>query len=116
MTQKITKRKANKISKQKFKKNRRIIKIKRRFSNEIKLLYDKFGSRDYIGEKMTQIQHAEQCAALAKVHGCREIIIVAALLHDIGHLVGMKNKFEEMKGLGTLKHELIGSKFYKHVI
>ena len=36
---------------------------------------------------LTQRQHALQCAWLAEQQGCPEALIVASLLHDVGHLV-----------------------------
>jgi gamma-butyrobetaine dioxygenase len=39
----------------------------------------------YLGEKVTMIQHQLQAAALAV--GCSDALVVAALLHDIGHVI-----------------------------
>lgn len=41
------------------------------------------GRRSYDGH-VTLLEHALQAAALAKLHGARESLVVAALLHDIG--------------------------------
>jgi gamma-butyrobetaine dioxygenase len=38
------------------------------------------------GEGVTQIEHALQCAALAEADGAAPSLVVAALLHDVGHL------------------------------
>jgi predicted HD phosphohydrolase len=43
------------------------------------------GHRRY-GESVTQLEHALQCAALARRHRADDEMVVAALLHDIGHL------------------------------
>jgi phosphonate degradation associated HDIG domain protein len=40
----------------------------------------------YGGEQVTQLEHALQCAALAEAEGATPELVVAALLHDIGHL------------------------------
>ncbi|HUO21560.1 MAG TPA: HD domain-containing protein [Caulobacteraceae bacterium] len=48
-------------------------------------LYAERGERSY-GEGVTQIEHALQCAALAQVDGAPPSLVVAALLHDVGHL------------------------------
>ena len=45
------------------------------------------GAAEYGSEKVTQLQHALQCAALAEADGAGAALTVAALLHDIGHLV-----------------------------
>jgi gamma-butyrobetaine dioxygenase len=42
------------------------------------------GRRTYDGH-VALVEHSLQTAALAKVHGARESLVVAALLHDIGH-------------------------------
>ena len=92
-------------------------------------LYEKHGTSDYIGESITQTQHALQCAYLAEINPeltnydnfVRECVIVAALLHDIGHLVGIENNEMEMKSesvmngncLGIVGHENIGANFLK---
>jgi phosphonate degradation associated HDIG domain protein len=49
-------------------------------------LYDALGDRSY-GESITQREHALQCAALARAAGASEALVVAALFHDVGHLV-----------------------------
>jgi phosphonate degradation associated HDIG domain protein len=46
------------------------------------------GLARYGGETVTQTDHALQCALLAEQAGERPETIVAALLHDFGHLVG----------------------------
>ena len=92
--------------------------------NKIKLIFDlyrKYGSSDYIGENVSQLQHALQCAHQAELeyHNNPEYIL-GAFLHDIGHLIALDNKtidikFENisMDGLGLNNHELIGSLFLK---
>jgi gamma-butyrobetaine dioxygenase len=42
----------------------------------------------YLGEEVTMIQHQLQAGALALAAGCSDSLIVAALLHDIGHVIG----------------------------
>lgn len=41
----------------------------------------------YYDESVTQLEHALQTAALAKAEDGRDTLVVAALLHDIGHLL-----------------------------
>ncbi|HSW18731.1 MAG TPA: HD domain-containing protein [Ramlibacter sp.] len=45
------------------------------------------GARQYGQEAVSQLEHALQCAALAEQAGEGDAVIVAALLHDVGHLV-----------------------------
>jgi gamma-butyrobetaine dioxygenase len=44
------------------------------------------GSRAY-GESVSQLEHALQCAALARHDRSDDEVVIAALLHDVGHLV-----------------------------
>jgi phosphonate degradation associated HDIG domain protein len=49
-------------------------------------LYAQKGDRLY-GERVSQTAHALQCAALAEAEGASPALVVAALLHDVGHLL-----------------------------
>jgi phosphonate degradation associated HDIG domain protein len=51
---------------------------------DIEQLYAARGGWRY-GEGVTQLEHALQCAALAEEHGSPPGLVLAALLHDIGH-------------------------------
>ena len=77
-------------------------------------IYKNYGDKDYIGEDMTQIQHALQCAYFAKKTGCDNDTIIASLLHDIGHLLFFdRNNIELMDGYGIKSHEKFGADFLK---
>ena len=54
--------------------------------DDLLALFDRLGDDTY-GEDVTQNEHALQCAAIAEADGASEALIVAALLHDVGHLV-----------------------------
>jgi putative nucleotidyltransferase with HDIG domain len=102
-------------------------KINDKTSDKIIKLYEKYGTSDYIGETITQIEHALQCAYLAEINTeitqydnfVRECMIVASLLHDIGHLIGLENNEMQMRdgngdvNLGIVGHENIGANFLK---
>lgn len=45
------------------------------------------GDSEYGGEPVTQLEHALQCAMLAEQQDSTPSLIVASLLHDIGHLL-----------------------------
>src|SRR5262245_53873842 len=45
------------------------------------------GTRRYGGEAVSQLEHALQCALLAEQEDSPDELIVAALLHDLGHLL-----------------------------
>jgi phosphonate degradation associated HDIG domain protein len=55
-------------------------------TQELFALYEERGDEPY-GEAITQTEHALQCAALARAEGASDAMIVAALFHDVGHLV-----------------------------
>lgn len=48
-------------------------------------IFERRGSEEYLGEPVTMAQHMLQGATLAERQGLSEEVIVAALLHDIGH-------------------------------
>lgn len=51
--------------------------------NDIINIYAKWGTQKY-DEKISQMDHAIQCAALAQQSGASDDLIVVSLLHDIG--------------------------------
>ena len=60
-------------------------------------LFDKFGSQDYIGEPVSQTEHMVQAAMQAEKDGQCDEVILASLLHDIGHLVIFDHQEEQHK-------------------
>ena len=54
---------------------------------EILRLFQERGRDAYLGEPVSQAEHALQAAHLAEVAGAADSLIVAALLHDVGHLL-----------------------------
>jgi predicted HD phosphohydrolase len=63
----------------------------------------------YIGEDVTQLEHALQCAYFAEKSGHSEPVILASLFHDIGHF-SHHTKQNQMAELGVVYHEWIGAK------
>ncbi len=55
---------------------------------EVVSLFEQGGSQAYFGERVTQLQHALQCAHCATQAGADPELVAAALLHDVGHLLG----------------------------
>ncbi|XP_022088999.1 uncharacterized protein LOC110978365 [Acanthaster planci] len=78
-------------------------------------LFERYGSSDYLGENVTQTEHMVQCAMLAEQEECPVPIILGALFHDIGHLVGLQQEAKRMETdgvvLGARGHEIIGQEF-----
>jgi phosphonate degradation associated HDIG domain protein len=54
---------------------------------EILALYASRGSGAYFGESVSMTEHGLQAAHFAREAGAAPALIVAALLHDVGHLV-----------------------------
>ena len=78
---------------------------------EILELYERHGSRDYIGEPVSQIEHACQAASFAEEAGEHEDVILAAFFHDLGHLCEHVMAVEQMDGYGVVEHETIGARY-----
>jgi predicted HD phosphohydrolase len=53
---------------------------------DVVALFAAHGAARY-GEDVTQLEHALQCAALARWARADDEVVLAALLHDLGHLV-----------------------------
>lgn len=55
--------------------------------------FESQGAAQYLGESVTLAEHMLQCATLAEADGLSDEIVVAALLHDIGHLSGKDSAY-----------------------
>ncbi len=75
-------------------------------------IFDRRGSEEYLGEPVTMAEHMLQGAYFAEEAGEPEVIIVSALLHDIGHFTSefgtfsmddTKDKFHEEAGAMVLE-------------
>ena len=73
--------------------------------DEIEAIFTRFGAELY-GEGITQLHHGLQAAALAASEGASETLILAALLHDIGHLVEQADD-----AFGYHKHDQSGADY-----
>ncbi len=74
-------------------------------------IFARCGDEEYLGEPVTMAQHMLQGATIAEQNGLPEDIIVAALLHDIGHFTSefgtfsmddTKDRFHEEAGARVL--------------
>ena len=74
-------------------------------------LFAESGQDAYYGEPITQLEHALQCAQLAEQAGADDETIVAAFLHDIGHLLPPELAGGYMDGYGTVDHEKLGADY-----
>ena len=64
------------------------------------------GDAMYGGEAVTQLQHALQCATLARAEGVSPDLVVAALLHDYGHLINDDDAEAAAKGRDQFHEEI----------
>lgn len=72
------------------------------------------GSSAYIGEGISQLAHAEQAAEQASLKSRDQEVIIAALLHDLGHRLKHKPA-ESMNGYGAKDHETIGADYLQQL-
>jgi phosphonate degradation associated HDIG domain protein len=82
-------------------------------ANEIIQLYKQYGGSEYAGEKVTQLEHMVQAARLAEQQGYEEEVILAAFLHDIGHICVAAQEHNAMGGWGIKDHEEVGADFLR---
>ena len=76
-------------------------------------LYEEFGTFTY-DEDLAQLDHALQTAALAAHEAASEELVVAALLHDVGHLLAIqagRAEGESAVPAEDLTHEAVGARY-----
>ncbi len=73
----------------------------------IRAAFERRGNENY-GEGVSQLEHAIQCAAFAQRDGAGDVLIAAAYLHDIGHLLHDLPQDIADSGVDT-QHESTGS-------
>ncbi|KAJ5610738.1 Alkaline phosphatase-like alpha/beta/alpha [Penicillium lagena] len=81
------------------------------------------GQGDYLGEKVTQLEHSLQCAHLASQsseYGSDPEVILAALLHDVGRFIPAAEKMGKMitpdgQYIGRQSHEILGESYLRQI-
>ena len=68
------------------------------------------GSAQYGLEAVSQLQHGLQCAAQAQEAGSEPALVIAALFHDIGHLIAKSDSAVQLKSEDG-RHEVLGAAF-----
>ncbi len=56
-------------------------------ADELLSIYTRRGAGAYYGEAVTMTEHSLQAAYFAHAHGASDALVLASLLHDIGHLI-----------------------------
>lgn len=75
----------------------------------------------YTGENTSQLEHAFQAAHQAVQDKTDQETILAALLHDIGHLCPAKERKQMLVAsnnngsVGVMEHERVGAEYLKHL-
>lgn len=64
----------------------------------------------YFGEPVSQLQHALQAAQSARDSGADDEMVIASLLHDIGHLI---EEPESGHGIGSVDHDDVGAAYLR---
>ena len=67
----------------------------------------------YLGEDVTMIEHQLQAGALAASTGASDALIVAALLHDVGHMVGENDATTAMADDVDAHHDVVGARCWR---
>jgi len=76
-------------------------------ADEIFNLFAQRGDAAYFGEPVSQTEHALQAANLAELEGAPSSLVVAALLHDVGHLLHGWGEDAAERGVDA-RHEAAG--------
>jgi phosphonate degradation associated HDIG domain protein len=76
-------------------------------SDEVIRLMKERGGSAYVGEPVSQLEHALQSAWLARQADSERNLVLAALLHDIGHLLHNLPESAANHGIDT-GHEIAG--------
>ena len=79
------------------------------FVNALLAWIVKCGADWYYDEEITQLEHAVQGAALARLQGGDSADITAALLHDVGHFLMQSQAKDKRFHDRDLKHEIVGA-------
>ncbi|HEY4966290.1 MAG TPA: HDIG domain-containing metalloprotein [Puia sp.] len=82
-----------------------------RIAEEIIHLYTIHGHEEYSGEKVSQLEHMVQAAQLARSQGFDDEVVLAAFLHDIGHIAEKLSESNAMGAYGIKDHETLGAEF-----
>ncbi|KAJ5671594.1 hypothetical protein N7507_000721 [Penicillium longicatenatum] len=81
------------------------------------------GQGDYLGERVTQLEHSLQCAYLATkstAYTNDPEVILAALLHDVGRFIPAAEKMDKMitpdgQYVGRVSHEVLGETYLRQI-
>jgi gamma-butyrobetaine dioxygenase len=79
-------------------------------SQEVRSIYGRLGSGAYFGERVSMLEHGLQAAHFATVMGAPDTLVLAALLHDVGHLLeAVPEAIEDW--VSDARHEITGARW-----
>jgi len=79
-------------------------------ADEVLSIYERCGAAAYFGEAVSVTEHGLQAAYFAQADGAADALVVAALLHDIGHLIeSVPDDIADWHN--DARHELTGSRW-----
>ena len=81
-------------------------------ADEILAIFAEKGQSAYYGEDVSQLEHALQAAHCAQRDHASDALVVAALVHDIGHLVDGSPEDIAEQGIDA-RHEEIGRQWLR---
>lgn len=84
-------------------------------ADDIRYLFERHGAIAYGGEPVTQLQHALQSGALAQEAGAADTLVVAAFLHDLGHLLNLQGESPTERGIDD-RHQYFALPFLRPVM
>lgn len=74
----------------------------------LETLFEREGGGEYLGENVTMAEHMLQAAGNARHRGADDEVVVAALVHDVGHFTGALGPFS-MTDTFDRRHEVAGA-------
>ena len=78
--------------------------------DEVLSIYGRCGAEAYFGEAVSMSEHGLQAAYFAQAAGAPDALVIAALLHDIGHLIeSVPDDIADWHS--DARHELSGSRW-----
>ena len=78
--------------------------------DEIHRIFDTRGAQAYFGEEVSMTEHALQAAYFARQEAAPAALVIAALLHDIGHLLAVVPD-DIADWTSDVRHEELGSRW-----
>ena len=77
--------------------------------DDIVHLLERRGAQQYGLEAVSQREHALQCAHLAEAEGEPDELVIACLLHDLGHLIAAEKA-------GTMEHDMSQDDLHQYTL